>query len=123
MKPNKITSLLLAATAVSLAWASVGSFKSGIGAKNDESEKVRPSQKVMEKALHSKSATPMQALAQDANGAPYNLRLTGVNEHTVSLAWTSPEPVDGFLEDFEGHNDFAINSPGCIRNDSSFSLI
>lgn len=114
MKPNKITSLLLAATAVSLAWASVGSFKSGIGAKNDESEKVRPSQKVMEKALHSKSATPMQALAQDANGAPYNLRLTGVNEHTVSLAWTSPEPVDGFLEDFEGHNDFAINSPGSI---------
>lgn len=114
MKPNKITSLLLAATAVSLAWASVGSFKSGIGAKNDESEKVRPSQKVMEKALHSKAAAPMQALAQDANGAPYNLRLTGVNEHTVSLAWTSPEPVDGFLEDFEGHNDFAINSPGSI---------
>lgn len=114
MKPNKITSLLLAATAVSLAWASVGSFKSGIGAKNDESEKVRPSQKVMEKALHSKAAAPIQALAQDANGAPYNLRLTGVNEHTVSLAWTSPEPVDGFLEDFEGHNDFAINSPGSI---------
>lgn len=114
MKPNKITSLLLAATAVSLAWASVGSFKSGIGAKNDESEKVRPSQKLMEKALHSKAATPMQALAQDANGAPYNLRLTGVNEHTVSLAWNSPEPVDGFLEDFEGHNDFAINSPGSI---------
>lgn len=114
MKPNKITSLLLAATAVSLAWASVGSFKSGIGAKNDESEKVRPSQKLMEKALHIKAATPMQALAQDANGAPYNLRLTGVNEHTVSLAWTSPEPVDGFLEDFEGHNDFAINSPGSI---------
>lgn len=114
MKPNKITSLLLAATAVSLAWASVGSFKSGIGAKNDESEKVRPSQKLMEKALHIKAASPMQALAQDANGAPYNLRLTGVNEHTVSLAWTSPEPVDGFLEDFEGHNDFAINSPGSI---------
>lgn len=114
MKPNKITSLLLAATAVSLAWASVGSFKSGIGAKNDESEKVRPSKKLMEKALHVKPATPMQALAQDANGAPYNLRLTGVNEHTVSLAWTSPEPVDGFLEDFEGHNDFAINSPGSI---------
>ena len=114
MKPNKITSLLLAATAVSLAWASVGSFKSGLGAKNDESEKVRPSQKLMEKALHSKAAAPMQALAQDANGAPYNLRLTGVNEHTVSLAWTSPELVDGFLEDFEGHNDFAINSPGSI---------
>lgn len=114
MKPNKITSLLLAATAVSLAWASVGSFKSGIGAKNDESEKFRPSQKLMEKALHSKAAAPMQALAQDANGAPYNLRLTGINEHTVSLAWTSPEPVDGFLEDFEGHNDFAINSPGSI---------
>ena len=114
MKPNKITSLLLAATAVSLAWASVGSFKSGLGAKNDESEKIRPSQKQMEKALHIKAATPMQALAQDANGAPYNLRLTGVNEHTVSLAWTSPEPVDGFLEDFEGHNDFAINSPGSI---------
>lgn len=114
MKPNKITSLLLAATAVSLAWASVESFKSGLGAKNDESEKVRPSQKLMEKALHSKATAPMQALAQDANGAPYNLRLTGVNEHTVSLAWTSPEPVDGFLEDFEGHNDFAINSPGSI---------
>lgn len=114
MKPNKITSLLLAATAVSLAWASVGSFKSGLGAKNDESEKVRPSQKLMEKALHIKAATPMQALAQDANGAPYNLRLTGVNEHTVSLAWTSPEPVDGFFEDFEGHNDFAINSSGSI---------
>lgn len=114
MKPNKITSLLLAATAVSLAWASIGSFKSGLGAKNDESEKVRPSQKLMEKALHIKAATPMQALAQDANGAPYNLRLTGVNEHTVSLAWTSPEPVDGFFEDFEEHNDFAINSSGSI---------
>lgn len=114
MKPNKITSLLLAATAVSLAWASVGSFKSGLGAKNDESEKIRPSQKLMEKALHSKATAPMLALAQDANGAPYNLRLTGVNEHTVSLAWTSPETVDGFLEDFEGHNDFAINSSGSI---------
>lgn len=114
MKPNKITSLLLAATAVSLAWASIGSFKSGQGSKNDESEKVRPSQKLMEKALHIKAATPMQALAQDANGAPYNLRLTGVNEHTVSLAWTSPEPTDGFFEDFEEHNDFAINSSGSI---------
>ena len=100
MKPNKITSLLLAATAVSLAWASVGTFKSAMGAKNNESEKVRPSQKVMEKALHMAAPAPMQAAAQDANGAPYNLRLNSVAEHKVSLAWTSPEPVDGFFEDF-----------------------
>ena len=114
MKPNKITSLLLAATAVSLAWASVGTFKSAMGAKNNESEKARPSQKVMEKALHMAAPAPMQAAAQDANGTPYNLRLNSVAEHKVSIAWTSPEPVDGFFEDFEGHSDFAINSPGSI---------
>lgn len=114
MKPNKITSLLLAATAVSLAWASVGTFKSAMGAKNNESEKARPSQKVMEKALHMAAPAPMQAAVQDANGTPYNLRLNSVAEHKVSIAWTSPEPVDGFFEDFEGHSDFAINSPGSI---------
>lgn len=44
--------------------------------------------------------------------APYGLELLGVKDKSVSLRWTSPEATDGFFEDFEGHDDFVINSPG-----------
>ena len=44
--------------------------------------------------------------------APQGLELVGVKDKSVSLRWTSPEATDGFSEDFEGHNDFVINSPG-----------
>jgi len=38
--------------------------------------------------------------------------LVQVNDKRVSLRWNNPEPIDGIFDDFEGHEDFVINSPG-----------
>ena len=39
-------------------------------------------------------------------------QLSSVNNKAVTLRWNSPEATDGIFEDFEGHSDFVINSPG-----------
>lgn len=53
-------------------------------------------------------------LSGSADGIPYGLRVVDVNNKAVRLTWNNPEPVDGYFEDFEGHSDFVINSPGSI---------
>ncbi|MDE5575077.1 MAG: carboxypeptidase regulatory-like domain-containing protein, partial [Bacteroidales bacterium] len=35
-----------------------------------------------------------------------------IRDNQVTLVWNNVEPVYGILDDFEGHPDFAINSPG-----------
>ncbi len=37
-----------------------------------------------------------------------------IRDDRVSLVWNTVEPVYGIFDDFEGHSDFAINSPGQV---------
>lgn len=60
------------------------------------------------------SQYPQQVQAGAADGIPYGLRCDNVNDHTVQLSWNTPEAVDGYFDDFEDHDDFAINSPGRV---------
>lgn len=113
MKPNKISTLLLAATACGVAWASVGGFTNSLRKKAADNEKVRPAQSLTETAPVSRAAyTPLKA--EGNNGVPYGLKSTGVSDRAVSLQWISPEATDGYFEDFESHEDFEINSAGSI---------
>lgn len=57
--------------------------------------------------------TPIQ-LAGAEDGIPYGLHTVSVDEKAVTIQWNNPEPMDGYFDDFEGHSDFVINSPGSI---------
>lgn len=48
------------------------------------------------------------------DGIPYGLHAVSVDEKAVTLQWNNPEPMEGYFDDFEGHSDFVINSPGSI---------
>lgn len=82
--------------------------------RTDKPEKVKPSQELLQSSATKTSMayTPLQ-LTGSEDGIPYGLSAK-VNDKSVSLSWLSPEPTDGYFEDFEGHEDFAINSPGNI---------
>lgn len=60
------------------------------------------------------SVYPRRVIAGSPDGIPYGLRLDEVKDRSVSISWNSPEATDGYFEDFEGHDNFAINSPGTI---------
>lgn len=60
------------------------------------------------------SVYPKRVLAGSPDGIPYGLRVDGVDDCKVSISWNSPEATDGYFEDFEGHDNFAINSAGTI---------
>ena len=113
MKRNKITTLVLAAMTCGVVAAAVGSISNGKLQKAAGSEKVRPTDGLTSLAPISRASyTPLKA--EGNNGVPYGLRADGVSDRTVSLSWLSPEPVDGYFDDFEGHSDFEINSSGNI---------
>lgn len=78
-------------------------------------EKVKPAQELLKSSARRTvlDYTPM-LLTGSEDGRPYGLTLGGVSDKEVTLGWLSPEPTDGYFEDFEGHDDFAINSPGSI---------
>lgn len=57
---------------------------------------------------------PHMVQAGSPDGIPYGLREDAVDDKTVRISWNSPEYTDGYFEDFEGHDDFAINSTGTI---------
>lgn len=113
MKPNKTTILLLAAATCGLVWASTGGFSHNFRIHDGNSEKVRPTQGITEQARIS-HATYAPLKTEGNDGIPYGLRLTGINDRQVSFSWISPEPIDGYFEDFDSHNDFEINSAGNI---------
>lgn len=52
--------------------------------------------------------------AQSDCQTPQKPEVTRVVDRQVSLKWESPETIYGLFDDFEGHADFAINSPGTI---------
>ncbi len=57
--------------------------------------------------------TPQRLTAAE-DGAPYGLQLLSIDNKMVTLRWNNPEATNGYFEDFEAHEDFAINSPGNI---------
>lgn len=57
---------------------------------------------------------PLMSLSGSEDGVPYGLRCTGVKDKAVSLSWNTPEATDGYFDDFESHDDFAVNSSGTI---------
>lgn len=82
--------------------------------RTEKPEKVKPSQELLKSsaARISPAYTPFR-LSGSEDGIPYGLNAK-VSDKNVALSWISPEPTDGYFEDFEGHADFAINSPGNI---------
>lgn len=112
MKHYKYSAILLAAMTCGALWASVNALTDG---KKGNSEKVRPSESMMAQARKAPVVryTKMN-LDGNADGVPYGLNLMGVNNKTVKLSWISPEKTDGYFDDFESHQDFAINSAGSI---------
>lgn len=60
------------------------------------------------------SEYPHLVLAGSADGVPYGLRCDMVSDKTVKISWNTPEAVDGYFDDFEDHDDFAVNSPGKV---------
>lgn len=62
----------------------------------------------------SMSSGPVAQYRLEGSDRPYGLYVKGMDDKSVSLRWTSPEPTNGYYEDFESHPDFEINSPGDI---------
>lgn len=60
------------------------------------------------------SQYPLRVQAGSADGIPYGLRCDEVKDLKVSLSWNTPEAVDGYFDDFEDHDDFAVNSAGRV---------
>ena len=80
----------------------------------DQPEKVKANLQAVE-AAKKKAVQYTQMLPEGSeNGAPYALRCTSVAGKKVYLTWLSPEPINGYYDDFEAHEDFTINSPGNI---------
>lgn len=52
--------------------------------------------------------------AQTGNLAPGKPEVKQIRDNRVSLEWSNVEPVYGIFDDFEEHEDFAINSPGKV---------
>ncbi len=107
MNRHTLLSIALGAAACGAVWA--GSAIAG-----DGTEKQRPAADAVAKAPVSTAHYASLKADGSADGAPYGLTLTGVSDKTVQLRWLSPEPVDGFFDDFEDHADFEINSAGTI---------
>lgn len=52
------------------------------------------------------------ALAQSGTPQTCKPEVKQIRDNVVSLVWNNVEQVYGIFDDFEGHPDFAINSPG-----------
>lgn len=79
-----------------------------------DSIRVKPKHIAPPPAAQYWQAPKRVSLSGTADGIPDGLHLVGIDDKTVTLQWNSPEPTDGFYDDFEGHSDFVINSPGSV---------
>ena len=84
------------------------------GRNNDKQEKVKPAENMPAKVDTQRSPYSPMNINGAEDGRPYGLRLAGVNDREVSLSWNTPEPLDGYWDDFESHDDFVINSAGSV---------
>lgn len=64
-------------------------------------------------AQNAPAPVPLRLEGAD-DGIPYGLHAVSIEEKAVTLQWNNPEPMEGYFDDFEGHSDFVINSPGSI---------
>lgn len=76
--------------------------------------KVKPEQPVSPPSAQYYAKPSPIRLAGDSDGIPYGLSVTGINDKEVTLRWNNPEPLNGYFDDFESHDDFVINSAGSI---------
>lgn len=104
MKLHKPTALALLALTGTLAWA--------LQPTGSPDEKVKTP--VAASSKTAKHRYPKLRAEGSADGAPYGLSLLSVDDKNVQISWLSPEPTDGYFEDFESHADFEINSAGSI---------
>ena len=112
MKQYKYSAIVLAAMTCGALWASVTALGDG---KKGESEKVKPSEDFIAQTRKAPAVHYTRMNVEgNAEGKPYGLQLLGVTDKKVNLSWISPEPMDGYFDDFEGHQDFAINSAGNV---------
>lgn len=98
-------------------YASIALFAGGLfayAAQNPDNEKVRNKQSVTTQVVKSGISIPVMSIDGKQDGIPYGLYAASINDKDVTIRWNNPEPVDGYFEDFEGHPDFEINSPGAI---------
>ena len=110
MKRHTLLSIALSAVACGAIWTG-----SAIANGNDgQTEKQRPSAEAIANRPVSTANYAKLKADGNADGSPYGLKLASVSDRTVQLRWLSPEPVDGFFDDFEEHADFEINSAGSI---------
>ena len=108
MKHYKYSAILLAAMTCGAVWASVDALTDG---KKGEGEKVKPSENFVAQSRKAPVVRYTKMKVEgNAEGVPYGLQLMGVSDKTVKLSWISPEKTDGYFDDFENHQDFAINS-------------
>lgn len=114
MKRIKYSAVLLAAlTCYGALWASVAALNNG--KKVDNGEKVRPSENFLAQAKKAPVVRYAKINADgNTDGVPYGLSLMSLSNKTVKLSWISPEKTDGYFDDFENHQDFAVNSAGNI---------
>jgi hypothetical protein len=113
MNHKKIYTYMLAAAAVTAGVVYAATDR----AEQPDLEKVKLPEGVAAQlaAQHSTPVDyPQLLLSGAADGVPYGLRSTDINDSIVSLAWNTPEALDGYFDDFEDHEEFAINSAGSV---------
>lgn len=81
---------------------------------NDSVEKVKPKQVAPPPAAQSWEAPVRQSLSGTEDGVPDGLHVVDIDNKAITLQWNNPEPMDGYFDDFEGHSDFVVNSPGSV---------
>lgn len=111
MRRHIYSTLLMAALTTCAVWATVENV---IKHDDRQQEKVKPSENLIACAPARLVHYPTLKTEGSTDGVPYGLSLMGVSDKTVQLSWISPEAVDGYFDDFENHEDFAINSSGNI---------
>ncbi len=79
-----------------------------------DSLKIKP-ERPAAPPVEQKAPTPIPIrLSGVEDGIPYGLHVVNIDNKAVTLQWNNPEPMNGYFDDFEGHSDFVINSPGNI---------
>ena len=81
---------------------------------NNVLTKEKPVREAVGKAISHPAPAVKQRLAAAEDGAAYGLYVREIHNKDITLAWNTPESMNGYFEDFESHPDFEINSAGNI---------
>lgn len=108
MKIKSFSYILSLLAAGSLVWAANTDSGNKLKLKRPLTPPVVQSQSVKVQPMKQTGAT------DDPVAAPDGLRLINIDDKAVTLGWNNPEPMNGYFDDFESHDDFVINSPGTV---------